>query len=350
MTARHHEQGLGEEARYLLRRLAQAVFVVAGVVVLTFLVMRIVPGDPAVAYAGPKASASQLAETRRQLGLDRPLAEQLWNYVTALARGDWGVSLHTHQGVLHDLSKAFPASLELVGAAMILAVVLGLPLGLVAARFQRRPLDLGVRLSSMLAVSVPVFWLALVAQNVFATMLGWLPVAGEYDSGLDYSSPLHVFTNITAVDALITGNWPILGSTLVHLVLPALVVAAYPIGVVAQMTRAALIEESAQEHTKLERALGFSQRQVLTRFSLRPALNPVLALLALVFAFSLVNTFLVESIFDWPGLGRYAADAIRSSDTPAIGGVTTLVALTYVLANLVVDLVQSVIDPRVRRS
>ncbi|GAA4629120.1 ABC transporter permease [Actinoallomurus vinaceus] len=335
-------------ARHLSRRLAQAVLVVAGVVVLTFVVMRLVPGDPAVTYAGPRASAAQLAEVRRRLGFDRPLTVQLWEYLSALVRGDWGTSLRTHQTVLKDISTAFPASIELVGTAMLAAVLAGIPLGLLAARHARGPVDGSVRVSSMLAVSVPVFLLALVMQNVFATKLGWLPVAGEYDATLDTTSPLHVYTNITAVDALLTGNWPILGSTLRHLVLPSLAIAAYPIGVVAQMTRAALIEESAQNHARLERALGFTRWQVLTRFSLRPAFGPVLALLALVFAFSLVNAFLVESVFDWPGLGRYAADAIRSSDTPAIAGVTIAVALTYVVVNLLVDLAQAAIDPRVR--
>jgi peptide/nickel transport system permease protein len=334
--------------RYLIRRLAQAALVVAGVVVLTFVVMRLVPGDPAVTYAGPRASAAQLAQARRDLGLDRPLSVQLWDYLSALARGDWGTSLRTRQSVLSDISTAFPASLELVGTAMIIAVLAGVPLGLLAARYRRGAADGSIRVSSMLVASVPVFLLALIAQNVFATKLGWLPIAGEYDPALDRTSPLYIYTNITVVDALITGNWPMLGSTLTHLVLPALAIAAYPIGVVGQLTRAALIEESTQNHARLERALGFTRWQVLTRFSLRPAAGPVLALLALVFAFSLVNTFLVESIFNWPGLGRYAANAIRSSDTPAIAGVTIAVALTYVLVNLLVDLAQAAIDPRVR--
>jgi peptide/nickel transport system permease protein len=333
--------------RYLLRRLGQAGLVVVGVLVLTFLIVRVVPGDPAVSVVGPRASAEQLAQARERLGLDASLPVQLWTYVRQLASGDLGTSLHTRQPVTHDLGAAFPASLELVGAAMLLAVVVGIPLGVVAARYRRTGTDVAIRVQSMLAVSLPVFWLALVLQNVFATKLGWFPVAGEYDSSLDTTSPLHVYTNITAVDALFTGNWPIFTSTLGHLVLPALVIAAYPIGVVAQLTRASLIEEISQDHVRMERALGFGERQVLLRFALRPALNPVLSLLALVFAYALVNAFLVESVFNWPGLGRYAAEAIRSLDTPAIAGVTLLVALLYVLVNLVVDLLQSVVDPRI---
>ncbi|HEX4814218.1 MAG TPA: ABC transporter permease [Nonomuraea sp.] len=333
---------------YLARRLGQALLVVAGVVMLTFAVMRLVPGDPAVAYAGPKATPEQLAAARERFGLDRPLPLQFVAYVRDLLSGDWGTSLRTRQPVRDDLSLAFPASLELVGAALVVAVVVGIPVGVLAARYKMRFPEFGVRFTSMLAVSVPVFWLALILQLVFASKLGWFPVAGEYDSSLDTTSPLTLWTNITVVDALITGNWPIFTSTLRHLALPALVVAAYPTGVIAQMTRAALIEEAGQDHARLERALGFGETSILTRFALRPALGPVLSLIALVFAYSIVNGFLVESVFNWPGLGRYAAESIKALDTPAIAGVTLVVALVYTLANLVVDLLQGVVDPRVR--
>ncbi|MFI7129550.1 ABC transporter permease [Nonomuraea sp. NPDC050153] len=334
--------------RHLTRRLGQALLVVSGVVVLTFVVMRLVPGDPAVAFAGPKATPEELAAARRRFGLDDSIPVQLLNYVRDLLTGDWGVSLRTRQPVRDDLYVAFPASLELVGTALLIAVVVGIPVGVLAARYKTKFPDLGVRFGSMLAVSVPVFWLALALQTVFASNLGWFPIAGEYDSSLDTTSPLTLWTNITIVDALITGNWPIFTSTLQHLVLPALVVAAYPTGVIAQMTRAALIEESGQEHSTLERALGFGETSILTRFALRPALNPVLSLIALVFAYAIVNGFLVEAVFNWPGLGRYAAESIKSLDTPAIAGVTLLVALVYVLANLVVDILQGFVDPRAR--
>ncbi|RVX43948.1 peptide/nickel transport system permease protein [Nonomuraea polychroma] len=335
-------------ARYLARRLGQALLVVAGVVMLTFAVMRLVPGDPAVAFAGPKATPEQLAAARERFGLDDPIPLQFVNYVRDLFTGDWGTSLRTRQPVRDDLYLAFPASLELVGAALVVAVVVGLPLGVLAARYKMSFPDFGVRFTSMLAVSVPVFWLALTMQLVFASHLGWFPIAGEYDSSLDTTSPLTLWTNITIVDALITGNWPIFTSTLEHLVLPALVVAAYPTGVIAQMARAALIEESGQDHARLERALGFGETSILTKFALRPALSPVLSLIALVFAYSIVNGFLVEAVFNWPGLGRYAAESIKSLDTPAIAGVTLLVALVYTLANLIVDLLQGLVDPRVR--
>ena len=339
--------------RYLARRLAQSVLVVAGVVLLTFVVTHLVPGDPAVTYAGPHASAAQLAQTRAQLGLGKPLPTQLWRFADGLVHGDWGTSLHTRRSVLTDISTALPASLQLLGAAMLLAVAVGVPLGMLGAHLKHGGHGVGdttVRVSSMLAVSAPVFLLALVLQNLFAAKLGWLPVAGEYASSLNQTYPLHVITHSTLVDSVLTGDWPVFTSTLSHLVLPAVTMAAYPIGVVAQMTRAALLEESGAPHARLERAYGFSRWQVLTRFCVRPAAGPVLALLALVFAFSLVNAFLVEEIFDWPGLGRYASDAITSADAPAVAGVTIVVALTYVVANLLVDLAQAAIDPRVRLS
>lgn len=335
-------------ATYLLRRLGQSVLVVVGVVILTFLVQRVVPGDPAVAWAGPHASPADLARVRAQLGLDRSLPVQLWEYFVGVLHGDLGVSIHTHQPVGSDLARAFPASLELVGTGMVIAIVIGIPLGLLAARFLHRSADVVVRVGTMLGVSVPVFWFALVLQQVFATALGWFPVAGEYQSSLNQTSPLHVYTNITAVDALFTGNWPILLSTLQHLVLPAIVIAAYPTGVIAQMTRAAVSDELTRDHTRMERSLGFSERTILSRFALRPALAPIVSLLALVFAYALVNAFLVESVFSWPGLGTYAVDSIRSVDTPAIAGVTLLIAVVYVAANLVVDLIQAAADPRVR--
>ncbi|WP_217616518.1 ABC transporter permease [Cellulomonas sp. GbtcB1] len=338
-------------ARHLVRRLAQAVVVVLGVVVVSFLVARAVPGDAAVSATGARASASELAAARERLGLDQPLPVQLFRYLGDLVRGDLGTSLHTRQPVASDLGSALPASLELVGAAMLLAVLLGIPLGVLAARFRggrAGGVDVSVRVGSVLAVSAPVFLLALVLQLVFATRLGWFPTAGEYDRALDSTSPLSVWTDITVVDALITGNWAMVGSVLHHLVLPALALAAYPTGVIAQMTRAALLEEAAQDHARMERALGFGRLAVLVRFSLRAASAPVLQLVALVFAYALVNSFLVESIFNWPGLGSYTATAISSVDTPAIAGVTLTVALVYVVLNLAVDLAQTALDPRVR--
>ncbi len=333
---------------YVARRVALAVLVVAGVIVLTFVIAHVVPGDPAATWAGPHASAAQVAAARRYLGLDRPPAIQLlWDFGGILT-GNWGIAIHTHRPVLSDLAVVAPASLELVTAAMIIALVVAVPLGLISARWPGRASDQVIRAGSILGVSMPIFWLALILQLVFADRLHLLPAAGEFSPGLLFTHPLTRHTGSDVIDALITGNWPMLGSTLSHLVLPAIVVAAYPTGLIARMVRAQVLDTIGETHVQMARALGFAERTVYGRFAMKLAWNPVAAALALVFGYSLVNTFLVEAIFDWPGLGSYAAASISTLDTPAILGVTLFVALAYVVANLIVDIVQAAIDPRIR--
>jgi peptide/nickel transport system permease protein len=334
--------------RFLARRLALAAFVVLGVVVLTFVVARVVPGDPAVTWAGPRARPAQIEEARKQLGLDRPVPVQIARYLGGVATGDWGLSLRTRRPVIEDIARRAPASIELVTVAMVLSLAVGIPLGLVAARWRGRAPDLLSRLAAVIGVSMPSFWLAIVLQLIFFQWLNVLPVAGSYDPDLDYTSPLRSVTNMPIVDSLLTGNWPVLWSALTHVVLPAVVIAAYPAGVITRMVRASVLDTIGEDHVRMVRALGFTERSVFARFALRHAWSPVVALLALVFAYALVNTFLVEAIFNRPGLGSYAADAIAALDTPAIVGVTLFVAIVYVIGNLVVDLVQAVIDPRIR--
>jgi peptide/nickel transport system permease protein len=333
---------------YVARRVGLAVVVVAGVIVATFVIARVVPGDPAATWAGPHASAAQIAAARRFLGLDRPPAAQLLAYFGGIVTGNWGVSIHTHRPVLSDLGAAAPASLELVTAALIMALVVAVPLGLVSARWPGRPLDHAIRAGSILGVSMPIFWMALILQLLFSQRLHVLPAAGEFSPGLLFTHPLAHYTGFGLIDAAVTGNWPMLGSILIHLVLPAVVVAAYPAGLIARMVRAQVLDTVGETHVQMVRALGFGERAVFGRFAMKLAWNPVAAAVALVFGYSLVNTFLVESIFDWPGLGSYAAASVATLDTPAILGVTLFIALVYVAANLVVDIIQAAIDPRIR--
>jgi peptide/nickel transport system permease protein len=333
---------------YVARRVALAVLVVAGVIVLTFVIAHVVPGDPAAAWAGPHAPAAQVAAARRHLGLDRPPAVQLLSYFGGILTGNWGIAIHTHRPVLSDLADAAPASLELVTAAMIIALVVAVPLGLISARWPGRASDQVIRAGSILGVSMPIFWLALILQLVFAQRLHMLPVAGEYSPSLLFTHPLRRLTGFGLIDAPLTGNWPMFGSILGHLLLPAVVIAAYPAGLLTRMIRAQVLDTIGDAHVQMVRSLGFSERAVFGRFAMKLAWNPVAAAVALVFAYSLVNTFLVEAIFDWPGLGSYATASITSLDTPAILGVTLFIALVYVVANLAVDIFQAVIDPRIR--
>ena len=333
---------------FVARRVALAAVVVAGVIVLTFVVAHVVPGDPAATWAGPHASPAQIAAARKFLGLNRPLIVQLLSYLGGILQGNWGVSIHTHRPVLSDLLTAAPASLELVITALMLAICVGIPLGLVSARRPGRPADQIIRAGSILGVSMPIFWMALILQLIFSQRLNWLPAAGEFSPGLLFSHPLVNRTGFPVIDSILGGNMPMLGSTLVHLILPAVVVAAYPAGLIARMVRAQVLDTIGDTHILNARALGFRERQIFGRFAMKLAWTPVAAAIALVFGYSLVNTFLVESIFDWPGLGMYAAVSISTIDTPAILGVTLFVAVAYVVANLVVDIVQAAIDPRIR--
>jgi peptide/nickel transport system permease protein len=333
---------------YVARRVALAVGVVAGVIVLTFVIAHVVPGDPAATWAGPHPTAAQVAAARRYLGLDRPAAVQLLSYFGGILTGNWGVSIHTHRPVLTDLAAAAPASLELVTVAMLIALVVAVPLGLVSARWPGRAGDQTIRAGSILGVSMPIFWMALILQLVFSQRLHVLPAAGEYSASLLFTHPLARLTGFGLIDAPLTGNWPMFGSILGHLVLPAVVIAAYPAGLLTRMIRAQVLDTVGDAHVQMVRALGFTERAVFARFAMKLAWNPVAAAIALVFGYSLVNTFLVESIFDWPGLGSYATAAIATLDTPAILGVTLFIALVYVVVNLVVDIIQAAIDPRIR--
>jgi peptide/nickel transport system permease protein len=332
---------------FIARRIVLAVLVVAGVVLLTFVIAHAVPGDPAATWEGPHASPTQVAAAARFLGLDRPLPVQIARYFGGIATGNWGVSIHTHSPVLSDIATTAPATIELVIAAMIIALAVGVPFGLVSARRPGRPTDQVVRAGAILGVSMPVFWMALIFQLVFAQRLRLLPVTGEFSPNLLFSNPLRRVTGFPVADALLTGNWAMLGSTLSHLILPALVVAAYPAGLIARMVRAEILDTVGETHVQMARALGLPERDIFGRYLMKLAWSPVTAAIALVFGYSLVNTFLVESIFDWPGLGSYAVASISTLDTPAILGVTLFVAGVYVIANLVVDIVQAIIDPRI---
>lgn len=334
--------------RFLAHRVALGLLVVVGVVVLTFVIARVVPGDPAASWIGPHASQRELDEARHMLGLDDPLPVQIWEYFRGIVSGDWGTSIHTRRPVLEDLTTRAPASIQLVVAALLLALAVGIPLGLLSARWSGKAPDFLVRLLAVVGVSMPVFWLALVLQLLFFQKLGWLPVSGQYEPSLDVTHPFAHRTHMPVIDALLEGDLTVLRSALSHLVLPAVAVAAYPIGVIARMVRASVLETLGEDHVRMVRALGFPERSVFTRFAFRPALNPVIAVTALVFAYSLANTFLVEAIFDWSGLGSYAADSIQSLDVPGVIGVTLFIALVYVGANLVVDVLQAVVDPRIR--
>jgi peptide/nickel transport system permease protein len=335
---------------YVVRRIALAVLVLLGVATITFLMVRIVPSDPAAVYVGSNARPEQIAQARHDLGLDKPLYAQYGIYMKNLVRGDWGDSLRTKRPVLGDIMHFLPSSLELIIAALVLATILGVILGVATAHRKGKWIDHVMRIFSTGGVSIPAFWLALMLQILFFRVLHWLPVAGQSDILVSQAHPISSVTGMPVIDALVTGNWPAFTDSARHLILPMLCLAAYPMGVIMRMTRSSMLEAMGNDYIRMARAMGVPPRTLLYKDALKNAFGPVFTVIGLTFAYSLTGTFFVELIFAWPGLGSYATTSILSTDYPAIMGVTIVVAAAYVLVNLVVDLAQAFLDPRIALS
>lgn len=334
--------------KFITRRLALSLLVLFGVATIVFVLTRIIPSDPASLYLGPRARPAEIADIQRRFGFDRPVIEQYAQYMRALARGDLGTSLATKRPVVQELGSRLAATLELLVAAMLLAVVVGIPLGVLSTRLRGGFGEALVRVTSVVGVSMPAFWLGLLLQLVFVHLLGWFPAAGRVDGGLRFVAPITSLTGLNLLDTLLTGNLVAFRDAFKHLVLPAFTLAAYPIGLVTRMTRAAMLEVLSQDYIRTARAYGVAERRVLSRFALRNAIGPTLTVIGLTMAFMLTGTFYVEVIYAWPGLGSFTVRSFLNVDYPAILGMTLFGAAGYVVINLIVDAGQAFFDPRVR--
>jgi len=331
---------------YIIRRLGLAVILVVGATFITFLLSRIVPSDPLMMYVGRFASQEQIERARIELGLDKPWYVQYARYLQGLVKGDWGISIRTHRPVVKELLERVPASLELVLAGMALGLSTGILLGIFSAAFPHSMLDNVSRIVAVSGVALPQFWFAMILQLVFGRLLGILPLVGRLD--LNLSNPVSHLTGFFVLDSLITGNWEAFRSALLHLVLPAVAVATYPMAMSTRLIRAKLLEVLGQDYIRTARAFGLPEIRVFTRHALRNAAGPVVTMTALSFVFTLIGTFMVETIFGWPGLGSYAAESILSNDTSVVMSVTVLIAIATILLNLLADLVVAWMDPRIR--
>ena len=334
--------------RFLLRRLGSSVLVLAGVSVIVFWLARRIPTDVAAMYIGPRARPADIERVREQLGLNEDLITQYAIYMRDMLGGDWGTSIATKRPVLDEILQRLPASLELIIAAMLIALPLGLALGMLSARWHGRPVDAGVRIVSIIGVSLPAFFLGLLLQILFFRSLDLLPLSGRVDSDLRFTSPIAEVTGIYLVDSVVTGNWVAFIDVSWHLILPAITLAAYPIGLIARMTRSSMLETLGKDYVRTARAYGLSDRLIVGRLALRNAMVPVLTVIGLTLAYLLTGTFFVEIVFNWPGLGTFAVKAIQAVDYPAIMGIALFGAAAYVIINLVVDLLQAWVDPRIR--
>jgi peptide/nickel transport system permease protein len=335
--------------QYIVRRVLFAIPLVLGITVVAFLIANAIPADPINANLPQSALNNErlVAAFREKWGLDQPLHVQYLTYLGNLLQGDMGVSIRTGKPVLDDIRQFLPATVELASMSIVVGLLLGVTFGVVSAVWRNKPVDYLVRVFALVGVSFPVFLLALIGLTVLHAQLGW--VAGPGRLGFVVSRPPHV-TGLFTVDSLLAGQWSTFRNAVSHLVLPSLVLGMYVSGIIARITRSSLLEVLNSDFVRTARAKGQREVFVVLRHGLSNALIPVVTLLGVLYGNLLAGAVLTEAIFAWPGIGRYAYRASTSQDFPAIMGVSMLIALIYVIANFVVDLLYFSIDPRIRYS
>jgi peptide/nickel transport system permease protein len=332
--------------RIILKRLLAALPNLVGVVVITFLLTRAIPGDPAAYFAGGAATMEAVEQVRQQLGLDKPLIEQFFRYVSNLARGDLGLSLTTGQPVLKELLSRLPASLEMVLLSLLLACAISIPMGVMAATKPGSWFDQLARLITTAGVSLPTFFTGLLLAYVFYFLLGWAPAPlGRLDP--IYSPPPAV-TSLYLIDAALAGDRALWWASFKQLILPVATMTIFVLAPIARMTRASMISVLSADFVRTARASGLRPSTVLVRYALRNALLPVVTTLGMVFGYMLGSSVIIEKVFGWPGVGSYAIDALTASDYAPVQGFVLAMGILFVLLNLVVDLLYVVIDPRVK--
>jgi peptide/nickel transport system permease protein len=330
---------------FIGRRAFASVLVLFGITLIAFILTQLVPADAAVANLGQNATQEQIDNFNEVHGLNDSLPVQYGRYLVNLLHGDLGVSQQTHNPVTTDLKSFVPATAELALASVVIAGLLGVAFGILAALYRDRWPDYLLRVVSLSGISVPAFWLALLSLYVLFYKLSWLPGGGRLDSDL---SPPKDITGMYTFDALVTGNWTVLGNAAEHLILPAIVLALASIGLLTRYTRSAVLEVLDQDYVRAARAQGLPERTIMFGHVLRAAMPAVITVIGLLFANVLTGAVLVENIFSWPGVGQYGYHAATTLDLPAIMGVSLFVALVYLVVNFAVDLLYGVLDPRIR--
>jgi peptide/nickel transport system permease protein len=332
---------------YILRRLVLCILVLIGVSIVTFIIGRLIPSDPAQLWVGPRAKPEQVAEVRAELGLDQPLYLQYFQYIKQIAQGNFGISIKTHHPIIDDLRVFLPATLELVIFSMILTVVVGIPIGVLASARKNGLIDHLSRVLAVTSVSLPVFWLGIILQLIFVNQLHLLPLGGRVSRDVTLFSPIQTITGFDLIDTVLTSNWIAFRDVILHIILPSITLSAYGIGLGIRMTRANMIEILEQKFIVAAWAAGLRPHTIYFRLALKNALVPTLMVFGLTFVWQLTGAILVEIIFQWPGIGTYLTNAILNIDFPVVVSVTLVVAFFYVMINLILDVLQAAIDPRV---
>jgi len=329
--------------RYIIRRFLTIIPVLLGVSILVFGFIRLIPGDPATVMLGERATPESVARVRQQLGLDKPVYQQYLIYVSHALRGDLGMSILRQEPVTRELVRRFPGTIELSLGAILFATLVGVPSGILSATRRGSWIDSLSMLIALTGVSMPIFWLGLMLSFAFAVLLHWLPTSGRLTATMEYDP----ITNLVILDSLLQGNLHLLLDGLRHLVLPAVALGTIPMAIIARMTRSAMLEVLSQDYIRTAQAKGLPQRTVILRHALRNALLPVITVVGLQVGRLLAGAILTETIFAWPGIGRWIVEAIYARDYPIVQGVTLFIACIFVLVNLTVDVLYAFVDPRI---
>ena len=330
---------------FILKRLVLMGITVFGLSVIVFAISRIAPGDPARVAAGPDATEEMVQVIRKEFGLDRPLVVQYGLYVKGLLKGDFGRSIRTRHQVWDDIKDFLPATFELVFVSISFAILFGVLFGILSAVYRDRWIDHIVRVFSVTGVAVPMFWMGIMLQLLLAAKLHWLPIGGRLDTMVN---PPTYITRFFLIDSLVTGNWAALQNALAHVLLPAFVLSFPALASITRINRAEMLEVLHRDFILNEKAQGVSDRVIIFKYALKNALIPTLTMIGLRYGWMLGGTILVETVFDWPGIGYYAVAAAVYSDFQPVMAVTIILGLNFMIANLLVDLGYGFLDPRVR--
>ena len=328
---------------YAIRRILILIPTLLGVSILVFLMLHLTPGDPAELLLGERATDEALHQIREHLGLNEPLYVQYGMFLKRLMKGDLGETIWTRQKAWIEVKQRFPATMELAVTALFIACLFGVTLGIISATKQYSIFDYVSMLGALTGVSMPIFWLGLVFMLIFSVNLGWLPLSARLSIDVD----LQVITNIYTLDALLTRNWVALKDAIWHLIMPAVTLSTIPMAIIARMTRSAMLEVLRQDYIKTAKAKGLSQFKVVFKHGLRNALIPVVTTIGLQFGVTLGGAILTESIFAWPGVGKWMYDAVMQRDYMVIQGGTLFIAALFILINLCVDILYAIINPRI---
>jgi peptide/nickel transport system permease protein len=343
-------KGAGPVGRYVLKRMLMIVVILVGVLTVTFILSRVLPGSPVEMMLGHKPTVEQVEAAKRELGLDRPIHEQYVMYIFAVSKGDLGISLATKRPVTEDLFRRMTATFELTTLAVVLVVLVGVPIGVLSAVKQNTPVDHAARTLSMTGVALPVFLIGLLLQMLFYGNLDLFPLQGRINGEILLDYPFPAITGLYLIDTLLAGQWVAFKSALAHIALPTATLTLVSLAVVTRITRNTMVEAISEDYIRTAFAYGLPRQTIYFRYALKATMIPMMTIIGLTYGFMLGNSVITEFVFDWPGLGGYAVSAITTNDFPAIMGVTLLLATAYLLINLIIDLLYYIVDPRLRVS